>query len=189
MNMDEVQQQFEHGVADRFFEWFAQQGGPNYSFVRRAHEAPDLVYACNNLDLQVEITAAYYDGTHAEFLWKYARGAGNPPIGWQGVGNPHKALAQAIIDRVEAKCEKRYGLTTLLLIEVPPGLTSAEELAALLTQKVFPSVIPFAGVYVAGRFPITSNSSGGYRVLPIKELPANHSVERDARKGDERRLT
>ena len=184
-----MQQQFERGVADRFFKWFVQQGGPNYSFVDRAHEAPDLVYACNNLYLQVEITAAYYDGTHAKFLWKYARGAGNPPNGWQGVGNPHKALAQAILDRVEAKCEKRYGLTTLLLIEVPPGLTSAEELAELLTQKVFPSVIPFAGVYVAGRFPITSNSSGGYRVLPIKELPANHSVERDARKDGERRPT
>src|SRR2546425_5686660 len=183
---DDVKIQFERGVADWFFEWFNALGGPSFSFLRRAGEAPDLVYGCGDSELHVEVTAGYYDGAHAEFLWEYARGRENPPIGWQGVGNPHEALAQFIVERVKAKCEKRYGVTTLLLVEVPPGLTSAEELAELLTEKVFPSEIPFVGVYVVGRFPITENSSGGYRVLTIKKLPANLTVERDARKSDAR---
>lgn len=186
--MDDVKLQFERGVADRFFEWVNAQGGPIFSFIRRAGEAPDLVYGCGIGELHIEVTAGYYDGAHAEFLWKNARGAENPPIGWQGIGNPHEALAQFIVNRVKSKCEKRYGATTLLLVEVPPGLTSAEELAELLAQKDLPSFIPFAGVYVVGRFPVTSNSSGGYRVLPIKELTANSTVVRDTRKSAARLL-
>jgi hypothetical protein len=97
-----------------------------------------------------------------------------PPLtGWHAVGNVDEALVQDIVKGVTAKCEKRYGVTTLLLVEVPPGHTSAEKLAELLAQKLFPSVIPFVGVYVTGRFPWKDNSSGGYRVIPIKELPAN----------------
>lgn len=175
---DDVKLQFERGVADRFFEWFKAISGLSFSFTRRAGEAPDLVYGCGDGEMYVEVTSVYYDGAHAEFLWKNARGAENPPIGWEGVGNAHEALAQDIVNRVKAKCDKRYGATTLLLVEVPPVLTSAEELAELLTQKVFPPVIPFVGVYVVGRFPITSNSSGGYRVLPIKELPSDLNSSR-----------
>ena len=171
--MDEVQQQFERGVAERFFEWLLQQGGPNYSFVRRSFEAPDLVYRNDDVDLGVEITAAYYDRHHAEFLWKNGRGIDNSPVGWHGEGNPHKALAEAIIGRVIDKCKKRYGVKTLLLVEVPPGLTSAEELIELLPRSVFPQVIPFVGAYVVGRFPITCDSFGDYHVLPIKNLPGS----------------
>lgn len=169
--MNDVQQNFERGVADRFFDWLSTTGGPTFEFSRRAGEAPDLIYSCGRNELSVEVTAGYYDSDHARFLWEYARGKDNRPIGWQGVGNPHEALAQAIFSRIAAKCLKRYGATTLLLVEVPPGLTSAEELDGLLAQKSFPSSIPFCGAYVVGRFPITCHSSGGYRVLPIKRLP------------------
>ena len=66
---------------------------------------------------------------------------------------------------------------TLLLVNVPPGVTSAEKLSELLVQERFPDPIPFAGAYVCGRFPITTSSCGGYRVLPIRDLPANPTFE------------
>jgi hypothetical protein len=174
--MDDIQLQFESGVAERFFEWLGEKGGPTYSFIRRAGEAPDLVYGCNDTELHVEITCRYSDRAQAKFLWEYARGVPDPPTAWHAVGNVHEALAEDIVKGVIAKCEKRYGVTTLLLVEVPPGHTSAEKLAELLAQKLFPSVIPFVGVYVTGRFPVKEDSSGGYRVIPIKELPANTAL-------------
>lgn len=170
--MDDIQLLFERGVAERFFEWFSKKGGPSYSFIRRAGEAPDLVYGCKDTELYVEITCRYSDSAQAKFLWEYARGGPNPPASWDAVGDVHEALAQDIVKGVTAKCEKRYGVTTILLVEVPPGHTSVEKLAELLAQKLFPSVIPFVGVYVTGRFPIKVDSSGGYHVIPIKELPA-----------------
>jgi hypothetical protein len=174
--MDDVQQNFERWVADRFFDWYSATGGLTFEFSRRAGEAPDLVYSCGRNELFVEITAAYCDGDHAKFLWEYARGVPNPPVGWFGVGSPHKALIQAVVDRISAKCKKSYGGLTLLLIEIPPGHTTAENLTELLVESVFPEVIPFVGVYVTGRFPMTSTSMGGYRVLPIKALPAGAFV-------------
>ena len=174
--MDDLQQNFERGVADRFFDWFSETGGPTFEFSRRAGEAPDLVYSCGRNELFVEITAAYCDGDHAKFLWEYARGALNPPVGWFGVGSPHNALIQAVVDRISAKCKKRYGGRTLLLIEVPPGHTSAEKLTELLAGSVFPEEIPFAGIYVTGRFPMTSTSMGGYCVLSVKALPVGEFI-------------
>ena len=178
--MDPLQQQFEKAIGDEFFEWLNARRKTSYSFSGRAGEAPDLVYASGTHELSVEITAAYYDGKHAEFLWKNWRGTKDAPAGWKGV-NPNKSLAQAIANRVAEKCTKRYGGESILLVDVTPGVTSAEELSELLAQGSFPTEIPFAGVYVVGQFPIKSSSSGGYRVIPIKDLPANRTVETDAR--------
>jgi hypothetical protein len=174
--MDDIQLQFEKGVAERFFEWFSEKGRARYSFIRRAGEAPDLVYGCNDTELYVEITCRYSDSAQAKFLWEYARGVPNPPTAWHAIGNVDEALAQDILKGLTAKCEKRYGVPTLLLVEVPPGHTSAEKLAELLALKHFPSVIPFVGVYVTGRFPMKVDSSGGYRVIPVKELPGNSAL-------------
>jgi len=58
----------------------------------------------------------------------------------------------------------------LLLIEVPPGVTSAEELAELLEKHQFPKDLPFLGIYIVGNFRIKKDSSGGFRVIPIKKL-------------------
>lgn len=147
-------------------------------FSHRPGIAPDLVYASDGCELQVEITAGYYDGAHAEFLWKNAYGAKDAPVVWERLDAvpAEKALAQAIVKQVSVKCKKRYGANTLLLVEVPPGITAAEALAELLTRSTFPSVIPFTGVYVVGRFPITSQSNGGYRVLPIKPLSVDPAL-------------
>jgi hypothetical protein len=185
--MDTAQEQFERAVADEFFEWFNAQRKTSYSYSRRGGEAPDLVYSWDGEELFVEITAGYYDNAHGAFLSKSARGASDAPAGWVGA-NPDKSLAQAIARRVNDKCSKRYGPRTLLLVNVPPGVTSAEKLSELLVQERFPDPMPFAGAYVCGRFPITTSSSGGYRILPIRDLPANPTPNTDARKSGARRL-
>lgn len=178
--MDILQQQFEKAVGDEFFEWLNARRETIYLFSRRAGEAPDLVYASGTDELLVEITAGYYDDKHAEFLWKDMRDTKDAPEDWYGV-NPDKSLAQTIAYRVAKKCTKRYGGKSILLVHVPPGGTSAEELYKLLAQQSFPTEIPFAGVYVVGSFPITSSSSGGYRVISIKELPDNRMPNADMR--------
>lgn len=113
----------------------------------------------------MEITSAYYDKDHAKFLWGYDRGDEDAVPSWHGTGDPHEALASAIIEQVAEKCLKRYGNRTLLLIEVPPGLTVVENLQARLKNKTFPTIIPFMGVYVVGRFPEGHFTVGGHRVF------------------------
>ena len=168
--MADIKEKFEFDVAEGFFEWLTDNGGPRCVFSGRAGQAPDLVYvAATGEEIQIEITGTYYDGSHAKFLWDDLRGVTNPSSGWHGVGNPDKKLANDLSKRLHEKCKKRYGPTTILLIQIPPGLTSAEDLAKLLFAQTLPPVVSFAGVYVVGRFPITSKSSGGYRVLTIKE--------------------
>lgn len=175
--MDPLQEQFERAAGDAFFEWLNAETGASYSFARRAEQAPDLVYSFAGIELLVEVTAAYYDGPHAAFLWKGACNGKNAPSGWVGT-NPDKSLAQEVANRISQKSKNRYGARCLLLVIVPPGVTSAEKLAELLAQQSIRDNTPFWGIYVAGRFPITSSSAGGYRVIPIKELPANPPLNR-----------
>jgi hypothetical protein len=164
--MDPKQSQFEQAVGDHFAEWLTATTGVSCVFLRRADRAPDLVYSYKQRELLIEITAAYYDGKHAEFLWKGARAVADAPSAWSG-SDPDASLVSAIAKRVSEKSKKRYGGTTVLLIEVPPGITPAEELVDLLSAWSLPAETPFAGIYVVGGFPITSDSSGGYRVIPL----------------------
>lgn len=167
--MDQLKEQFERGVGDRFADWLSTSTGASCTFLRRADRAPDLVYFFKGAELFVEITAAYYDGEHAKFLWNGARKQTNAPEGWFGVA-PTDELAAAIKTRIRNKSKKRYGSNTLLIVEVPPGITSAEKLTELLAGTACSSDTPYVGIYVAGTFPISSESAGGYRVLPIKPL-------------------
>jgi hypothetical protein len=167
--MDVIQEQFEQGVGDRFADWLSQTSGTPCAFLRRADRAPDLVYAYRGIEILVEITAAYYDGKHAEFLWKAARGVADAPDAWTGV-NADKSLAAAIAMRISEKAQKRYGENTVLLIEVPPGVTTVERLTALLVNQSNDALTLFSGIFVVGTFPMTSSSTGGYRVIPLKAL-------------------
>lgn len=179
--MDPLQAQFEQSVGDRFASWLSARSGKLCSFLRRADRAPDLVYSFDGRELFVEVTAAYYDAPHAAFLWKGARGAPDAPAGWSGV-NPSKSLAEAIATRIREKSKKFYGENTVLLIEVPPGVTSAEDLQELLAPFQLQRDAPFVGIYVVGNFPITGSSPGGYRVLPLMS-----NVGRQLRGQDEER--
>lgn len=168
--MEELKKQFERGVADRFFNCLKYQGGPGFSF-SRAGERPDLVYVNGAYELPIEITEACFDNKQTEFLWRLARGPEDPDLCLVSVGNPDEALANSIVERVHTKCRKGYDEKTIVLIEVPPGHTTAENLEKLLVQKKqdFPPVIPLQGVYVTGRFPLQDDGSDGYRMFAIKE--------------------
>ena len=167
--MDPLQAQFEQGVGDRFAAWLSSTSGEPCTFLRRADRAPDLVYFFKRFELLVEVTAVYYDHEHAAFLWKGARDAPDAPDRWAGE-SPHESLAAAIRSRIFDKSKKRYGSNTVLLIEVPPGLTTAERLMSLVERQPHTAETPFVGIYVVGTFPISTYSAGGYRVLPIKSM-------------------
>ncbi len=126
------------------------------------------MYRFGGESLFFEITGAYYDAAHAELLWKSAKNAPDAPANWAGV-NPDRSLVLAIAERVAEKSKKRYPSNTVLLIEVPPGLTTFERLSVLLVdlEKIKNN---FVGIYVVGTFPMSTTSSGGYHVLPLKEL-------------------
>jgi len=68
--MDTVQEQFEKGIGDRFFEWVNSETGACFSFTGRVDRALDLVYSSNGKELLTEVTPAYYDSARAVFLWK-----------------------------------------------------------------------------------------------------------------------
>ena len=128
-----------------------------------------LVYSFRNGELAIEVTDAYYDGSHAEFLWQNARGKPNAPKRWEGL-NPDKRLAEAIARCVTKKSEKRYGDSVLLLIEVPPGVTTADDLTKRLASQPAQSDTPFVGIYVAGTFPKAADLDGEYRVITLKAM-------------------
>lgn len=166
--MDPLQMAFERGVGDRFADWLSKSTNEPCSFSRRADRAPDLVYFFRGSELLVEVTAAYYDKkSHAEFLWKGAKNKVDAPPAWSGV-NPDKSLAVAIANQIAKKSTKRYGSNTILLIEVPPGVTTVERLECLLINTVVLENVPFVGIYVVGTFPMSSDSAGGYRVITLK---------------------
>jgi len=167
--MDIVQKKFERAIGDRFIEWLNYETGSEHRFAGRPDRAPDLLYSSKGVELLIEVTAGYYDTKHAAFIWKGMRGAKDAPDRWTGV-NPNRSLAAAISNRVAEKSKKRYGDNTVLLIEVVPGVTSAEDLTELLREQKIQGETPFAGIYVVGRFPITKHSSGGYRVISLKKF-------------------
>ncbi len=167
--MDTQQEDFERGVGDRFAEWLTSTTSRKCTFLRRGDAAPDLIYEFDSSELLIEITAAYYDDDHAKFLWKGAKQLPDAPMSWAGV-NPDQNLANAIQRRVEDKSTKRYGKNVALLIEVPPGVTTAERLERLLKSLQLPSIVPFVGIYAVGRFPMSTDSDGGFRVITIKAI-------------------
>lgn len=169
--MELLKERVEKASGDAFIEWLNRSLSESYEYKGRAGEAPDLVYSNGKAELKIEHTGAYYDTEHAEFLWDGIR---NPEIesdeGWLGV-NSDASLAEAIKKQIEKKSSKDYGERCILLVEVPPGVTSEIKLKDLLFP--FPScegMERFMGIYVAGRFPSINGVGGGYHVLTIKEL-------------------
>ena len=167
--MNQLKEKNEKAVGETFIEWLNSESGSNYRFVDHPDIAPDLRYSSNGNELLIEVTSAFYDEKHAKFIWKGIRQNEDAPPSWKGV-NANKSLVIEICERITNKAQKRYGGKTVLLIEVPPGVTSAEELEEMLVTMQFPKKLPFVGIYVVGNFPIKKSSSGGYRVIPIKEL-------------------
>lgn len=61
------------------------------------------------------------------------------------------------------KCRKEYGKNCVLVVAVRPGLTSVDEMEQMLSEVKIPEKTPFTGIYLAGDFPWTDSSRGGFR--------------------------
>src|SRR5674476_845925 len=69
-SLKEKKEQDERAVGERFVKWLNTQFGLKYTFLRRAGEAPDLVYALpDSTELFVEVTSASYGRKYQKFIW------------------------------------------------------------------------------------------------------------------------
>jgi hypothetical protein len=167
--MDAVQLQHERAVGDQLIEWLNNRDGTSYTFLRREGEAPDLVYADRGRLLRVEVVGAYYDSDHARLLWGHAREVPDTPNSWSGV-DFDEALLRDIERQIHKKCKLSYGPNCVLLVTVRPPMTVWEEVEELLYLLKLPERIPFDGVFLAGTFPMSTRSTGGYRVWVFKDI-------------------
>jgi hypothetical protein len=167
--MESLKEQDERAVGDRFVGWFNAQYDLNYSFIRRAGEAPDLVYALpDKTELFIEITSAYYGDEYAKFIWNGVRSSEDQVLVSEGSDLDAK-LASDIVRIVGQKCGKRYEKHCVLVVGVTAFWTSAKTLRQLMSRCEFPDN-NFAGIYVHGRFSSLSLSLGEneYSMIPIK---------------------
>lgn len=189
---DRIKKAHEQAICDKFMDLITELGGPAFSPVPHAMQSPDCIYENGELSVKVEHTSAQYDVDHRKFIESPVRGTKYPDDAWppmkkgetpKPMRNVHEVMATSIIDAIRKKCDKakmgHYSPDTILLVEALPGLTAAENLKEILTRRQddVPDM-PFAGVYVVGRFPFTTGSVGGFRVLPIKETSLTLNLPR-----------
>lgn len=170
--MISIKEQDERAIGDRFVEWFNTQYGLNYSFIRRAGEAPDLVYALpDKTELFLEVTSAYYGNEYAKFIWDGVRSSEDQELEDEDADLDTK-LVTDIVRIVGQKCIKRYEKHCILVVSVTSFWTSAKTLTQLLSKCEFPDN-NFAAIFVHGRFSRFSLSPGesDYSMILIKEYP------------------
>lgn len=161
--MVSLKAQHERAVGDRFISWYNAKNATAFAFEERGADPPDLIYRDGGRRLPVEITTAYYDDADAIMRWKSARRDPTASASWSGVG-PDENLASDIGRRLVEKCQSRLEPGTVLVVAIYPALTTADEIAALLPTMEVPGNCRFAGIYVAGVFPASSDGSvEGYR--------------------------
>jgi len=124
----------ERAIGDQFVEWLNRATGTAFQFARTGADPPDLVYRDGNKTLPVEVATSYYHEEDAIMLWKHARKDCTAPMKWsKPVDEPDQRLITDINQRIVEKCG----------IEIPNS-------------------IPFAAIYIAGRFPHGDDGSSGY---------------------------
>ena len=160
--MDPIQEQHEKAVGNAFIEWYNRQNSTEFRYHARGVDPPDLVYRSGRHEMLLEITAAYYDADNATMLWKNARGRPGAADIWISK-NPDQKLIDSINAVLAKKCAKQYPANCILVLNLYPDLTDAEELNSLLPQIKVPVNHPFVGIYLAGIFPMSSSGSlSGY---------------------------
>lgn len=163
--MDATQEKHERAVGESFVGWYNAQNGTAFAYQGRPSEAPDLRFTDGDQELLLEIADSYYDKRDAELKWKNAREVSGAPKAWYGV-NMDAALTEHINTVIADKCGKNYGPRCILIVNVSPNLTTAEELEPLLKILKVPAHA-FQAIYVTGGFPQSSQSAGGYRCWKI----------------------
>lgn len=167
--MESLKELDERAVGDRFVEWFNTRFDLKYTFLRRAGEAPDLVYALSDkTELFIEVTSAYYANEYAKFIWDGVRRSEDQVL-VTARGDDDTSLVSDIVRIVNQKCNKRYEKHCILVISTTCFWTPAKTLVQLLLQREFPEN-NFAGIYVHGRFSRldTGLKENDYSMIPIK---------------------
>jgi hypothetical protein len=160
--LDDIQDRHERAVGDAFISWYNQRNATGYTYHDRGADPPDRVYRFEAAELPLEITGAYYDADYAKMEWQNARGLHNAPDCW-GRPEPDEALIADVNAVVAKKCAKKYPPHCLLVVNVNPAITSADEFSALVSEVRVPPTRDFAGIYVGGAFPESSwGSHEGY---------------------------
>lgn len=159
--MDPTQEQYERAVGDAFIEWYNTQNGTEFKYHGRGANPPDLVYRSGDHELLLEITGTYYDMDYATMLWQNARCVPGAADMWMGK-NPDQKLVDSISAALSKKCAKHYPANCVLVVNLEQATTLAEEIQSLIAQIKVPVDRPFAGIYLAGIFTISSGSGGGY---------------------------
>jgi hypothetical protein len=157
---DEIQVRF---FGDKLAEWLNERDSSNWQFAGRAGEAPALIYRNSGRELKLEMVGAYYDAEYARMLWSGARGVpGAKAI--ELTMEPDEKLVAAVDCQIAKKCGMAYGGGCALLVTVRPYLTTARAMELLLRRISIPERSPFDAIYLAGEFPMSSDSPYGYRV-------------------------
>jgi hypothetical protein len=165
--MDDVQKQHERAAGDKFISWYNNQTGSNFNFASRGDLGPDLIYKDQSIILKIEIVDCYYDNNDAKVKWMNVRHIPNAPRGWGGV-NFDYALLKDINRAIKDKCvNKSYGSDCIILVNISPSLTTANEIEDMLSLIEIPKGVPVDAIYLSGTFPISRNSIGGYRVWQL----------------------
>jgi hypothetical protein len=131
--MDVTQEQHERAIADAFIDWYNQQNNTIFRFHKRG-ETPDFVYIFGNQTMLLEVTGSYYDEEYAEMLWQNARHRPNAPQMWKGKEPDQNLINHANINLTK-KCAKKYPSGCVLLINIYPEITTAEEFEYLPLQR------------------------------------------------------
>jgi len=151
--MDLLKKQHERAIADDFIDWYNKNGNTKYRFHKHG-ETPDFIYIFENQKMLLEVTAEYYDEDYAKMLWQNARRRPSAPQMWVGKEPDQNLINHANIGLTK-KCAKKYPTGCILLINIYPEITTAEEFELLINQINIPSVNPFVEIYVGGNFPVS----------------------------------
>ena len=165
--MDEIQLKHERAIGDAFGDWYNDLNGTGHQYSGRGGDPPDLIYKHGSDELMLEITVAYYDAAHAKMLWKNARSLPDAPGSWS-TWSPDGKLADSISLMLAKKSAKHLPPGCVLVVALYPDLISAKEFSKIVPVIKVPSGHGFAGIYVGGLFPASSDGSpGGFCWWPL----------------------
>lgn len=154
-------QQHERSIGDRFVTWLNEQSGKHFVFLRHT-DRPDLVFQDGDDVLKIEVASAYYNSEHARGFWENARRKPSAPHLWEGMEFDDQ-LIRSVNQLLAEKSLKDYAKGCVLVIEVEPSISTAEDVEERLGTVDVPEACPFDAVYIAGDF----QSYGGYRCWHI----------------------
>lgn len=96
-------------------------------------------------------------------LWRLARKDRTVPVKRsKPLDEPDARLIADINKRIGEKCFAAQETGTVLVVGIYPAITRKDEFEALKHKIATPVAIPFAGIYVTGWFPSSSDGEGGY---------------------------